>query len=153
MLTQLLSILVSIGRSVPVFRQGGNCMWRVFRELRFAEGSSARRARPGQESECGTGLFRVGDDAGVEGLRSTQRRINPSECYATTNFLERDFGTGIRPLTTNELAAPAGENRPTFDQTRPILLAGSGGERRLGDTRRLFRVMLRRIATLPVPAG
>jgi len=34
-------------------------MWRVFREVRFAEGSSARRARPGQESECGTGLFRV----------------------------------------------------------------------------------------------
>jgi hypothetical protein len=28
-------------------------------DLRFAEGQSARRARSGQDSECGAGLFRV----------------------------------------------------------------------------------------------
>jgi hypothetical protein len=54
--------------------------------------------------------------------------INPSECYATTNFLEPDFATGIGPVTTNELAAAAGENRWTLDQARPVLLAAPGGE-------------------------
>jgi hypothetical protein len=53
--------------------------------------------------------------------------MNPSECYATTNFLERDFGTGIRPVTTNEPAAPAGENRRTAGETCPVLLVAFGG--------------------------
>ena len=54
--------------------------------------------------------------------------INPSECHAITNFLEPDFATGIGPVTRNELAAAAGENRWTLDQARPVLLAAPGGE-------------------------
>ncbi len=54
--------------------------------------------------------------------------MNPSECYATTNFLERDPGTGIGSETTTELAAAAGEDRRTANETCPLLLAAAGRE-------------------------
>ena len=37
-------------------------------------------------------------------------------------------GTGIRPVTTNEPAAPAGENRRTAGETCSLLLAALGRE-------------------------
>jgi hypothetical protein len=47
--------------------------------------------------------------------------INPSECYAITNPLERQFRTTNGPVTTSELAAAAGnDGRPTAE-TRPLL--------------------------------
>jgi hypothetical protein len=58
--------------------------------------------------------------------RTALPAINPSECYATTNFLEPDFATGIGPVTTNELAATAREDWRATDQARQILLVVAG---------------------------
>jgi hypothetical protein len=52
--------------------------------------------------------------------------INPSERYATPNFLE-DIRTGIRSKTTTELAAAAGEDGWTAAETRPIVLLVAAG--------------------------
>ena len=52
--------------------------------------------------------------------------INPSERYATPNFLE-DIRTGIRSETTTELAAAAGEDGWTAAETRPVVLLVAAG--------------------------
>jgi len=54
--------------------------------------------------------------------------INPFECYATTNIPEGDFGTGIGPVTTDELVAAAGKDGRPAGETCPVLLAAPGGE-------------------------
>jgi len=51
--------------------------------------------------------------------------ISPSECYATTNFLERDL---IGSATTTELAAATGEDTRTAAETWSVLLAAAGRE-------------------------
>jgi|GEM_PF-2474641 len=76
--------------------------------------------------------------------------INPSECYATTNFLEPDFATGIGPVTTNELTAAAGENRWTLDQARPLLLAAFG--RQPSDEAALRKLAFQNCGTT-IPSG
>jgi len=58
-----------------------------------------------------------------------------------------------RRLVVDQLAAAVGEDGWPIDQARPLLLAATGRERRRGDTRRLFGSMVRRIASLPLPAG
>ena len=52
--------------------------------------------------------------------------INPSERYATPNFLE-DIRTGIRSKATTELAAAAGEDGWTAAETRPVVLLVAAG--------------------------
>jgi hypothetical protein len=75
--------------------------------------------------------------------------IHPGERYATTNFLEGDFGTGIGLVPTKGLATATGEDRRLAKHAPYywLLLAESHV------TRRWFGRTLQRIAGLSVPAG
>jgi hypothetical protein len=56
-------------------------------------------------------------------LRLAEVQTDP--CDGT--FPDRDFGTGIKPATSNEHAAPTGESRRTDAETSLVLLVAFGG--------------------------